>query len=193
MIVSASLDRTIRIWDAETGKQLGELLIGHTGVFISISNSPDGKKIISGSWEMVSGILYCTIRIWDAKTWKQIGKPLKGHTGFIRSVSYSPDGKKIVSSGKDGIRIWNLETHLCIVINGVILSNIQNCDFRNAAFIFNYNLQTSSNNIQNSYYNAKKEFYHILYCNGADVPKEYEPKLLPFEWNDEETSDKESE
>ena len=103
-IVSASSDETIRIWDAETGKQIGGPLTGHTGYVLSASFSPDGKRIVSASLDK-------SIRIWDAETGKQIGEPLKGHTDDVNFVSFSPDGKKIVSALDDEtIRIWDAET-----------------------------------------------------------------------------------
>jgi WD40 repeat protein len=58
-IVSASNDKTARIWDAQTGKPLAALH-GHTGYVVSVAFSPDGKQIVSGSGDN-------TIRSrWDA-------------------------------------------------------------------------------------------------------------------------------
>lgn len=57
-IVSASWDKTIRIWDAETGRQIGQPLEGHLDVVNSASFSPDGKWIVSASSDG-------TIRIWS--------------------------------------------------------------------------------------------------------------------------------
>ena len=65
-IVSASADKTVRIWDAKTGKQVGKPLEGHTHFVYSASFSPDGNSIVSASRDN-------TIRIWDAKTGKQVG------------------------------------------------------------------------------------------------------------------------
>ncbi len=102
-VVSASADKTIRIWNVENGMQIG-LLVGHTDYVTSASFSPDGKRIVSSSYDM-------TIRIWDVETGKQIGKPLKGHTSAVCSASFSPDGKLIVSASNDNtIRIWNAKT-----------------------------------------------------------------------------------
>ena len=103
-IVSGSNDRTICIWDAQTGTPIGELLRGHTNSVSSVSFSPDGTKIVSGSTDN-------TIRIWDAQTGAQIGEPLTGHTDSVSSVSFSPDGAKIASGSSDStIRIWDAQT-----------------------------------------------------------------------------------
>ena len=103
-IVSASVDNTVRIWDAQTGRQVGNPLEGHTDRVLSASFSPDGKYIVSASWDK-------TVRIWDAKTGQQVGAPLEGHTYAVCSASFSPDGKYIVSASLDKtVRIWDAKT-----------------------------------------------------------------------------------
>ncbi|KDR68091.1 hypothetical protein GALMADRAFT_1051503 [Galerina marginata CBS 339.88] len=103
-VVSGSYDQTIRIWDAETGKQVGELFRGHTDWVMSVAFSPDGRRVVSGSDDH-------TIRIWDAETGKQVGEPFRGHTRLVRSVAFSPDGKRVVSGSDDKtVRIWDAET-----------------------------------------------------------------------------------
>ena len=57
-IVSGSEDKTIRVWDAETGKEIIPPLVGHSNIVYSVAFSPDGKKIVSGSEDK-------SIRIWD--------------------------------------------------------------------------------------------------------------------------------
>ena len=52
-------DRTIQIWDAQTGGQVGHLLQGHTDSVISVAFSQDGRHIVSGSSDE-------TIQVWDA-------------------------------------------------------------------------------------------------------------------------------
>ena len=55
-IISGSEDKTIKIWDANTGACL-KTLEGHKYGVSSVAYSPDGTKIISGSWDN-------TIKIW---------------------------------------------------------------------------------------------------------------------------------
>ena len=79
----------------------GNPLQGHTELVWSVACSPDGRHIISGSYDR-------TVRIWDAGTGIAVGDPLKGHTDAVRSVAYSPDGRHIVSGSSDRtIRIWD--------------------------------------------------------------------------------------
>ena len=103
-IVSGSYDSTIRLWDAQTGDQVGNPLQAHTHPVWSVTFSPDGKYIVSGSNDG-------TIQLWDAQTGGQVGKPLRGHTNSVWSVAFSPDGRHIVSGSSDStIRLWDAWT-----------------------------------------------------------------------------------
>ena len=97
LIVSGSMDNTIRIWDAASGKQIGEPLKGHNSAVYSVAFSPDCKSIVSGSNDG-------TILIWDL-TSRQIK-----HSPFfdkVFSVVFSPDGNSVVSGSGYSIRIWD--------------------------------------------------------------------------------------
>jgi WD40 repeat protein len=82
------------------GQPVGEPLEGHTDLIRSVSFSPDGTRIVSGSDDE-------TIRLWDAATGQPIGQPLRGHTHSVESVSLSRDGTRIISCSYDGtVRVW---------------------------------------------------------------------------------------
>ncbi|KAF5337527.1 hypothetical protein D9758_016982 [Tetrapyrgos nigripes] len=103
-VVSGSSDYTIRIWDIQTGQQVGESLEGHRDGVHSVAFSPDGRHVVSGSNDN-------TVRIWDVQTGQQFGEPLKGHTKRVWSVAYSPDSRHVVSGSADyTIRIWDIQT-----------------------------------------------------------------------------------
>ena len=81
---------TLRVWDAERGKEIIQPLEGHTSKVNSVAYSPDGKKIVSGSSDK-------TVRVWNSFTGKEIIPPSNGHGNAVYSVAFSNDGKKIVS------------------------------------------------------------------------------------------------
>ena len=70
-IVSGSADRTIQVWDGQTGDQVGNPLQGHTHSVNSVAFSQDGRQIVSGSHDK-------TIQVWDAQTGDQAATPSKG-------------------------------------------------------------------------------------------------------------------
>ena len=98
-IVTASNDKTARIWDARTGAQLA-VLSGHGDIVYSAAYSPDGTRIVTASRDK-------TARIWDARTGAQLAV-LSGHGDHVDSAAYSPDGTRIVTASDDKTaRIWD--------------------------------------------------------------------------------------
>ncbi len=88
---------------AEQLKTFPLILKGHTFRVVSSSFSPDGKRVVTASYDD-------TARIWDAETGKEL-RILTGHKGNVVSASFSPDGKRVVTaSSDDTARIWDVET-----------------------------------------------------------------------------------
>ena len=101
-IVTASYDKTARIWNAHTGAQLA-ILSGHGAGVASAAYSPDGRRIVTASFDK-------TARIWDVHTGAQLAV-LSGHGDFVLSAAYSPDGTRIVTTSADKTaRIWDAQT-----------------------------------------------------------------------------------
>ncbi|WP_375328825.1 NACHT and WD repeat domain-containing protein [Microcystis sp. BLCC-F210] len=101
-LVSGSVDKTIKLWNVETGQEI-RTLKGHDNFVTSVNFSPDGKTLVSGSVDK-------TIKLWNVETGKEI-RTLKGHDGYVSSVNFSPDGKTLVSGSVDKtIKLWNVET-----------------------------------------------------------------------------------
>ncbi|KAG8795973.1 hypothetical protein FRC12_007319 [Ceratobasidium sp. 428] len=94
---------TITVYDMDGVTALFKCL-GHNRSAYSISISPDGRLLASGSDDY-------TIRFWNSTTGTPIGEPLKGHPRPIQSIRFSPDSRYITSGSWDGsIRIWDTET-----------------------------------------------------------------------------------
>ena len=103
-IVSGSGDKTVRVWDAQTGQSVMDPLKGHDKRVTSVAFSPDGRHIVSGSGDN-------TVVVWDAQTGQSVMDPLKGHDNYVNSVAFSPDGRHIVSgSGDKTVRVWDAQT-----------------------------------------------------------------------------------
>jgi WD40 repeat protein len=81
------IDRTVRVWDVATGEEKAKLE-GHGDQVTSVSFSPDGVSIVSGSTDK-------TVRVWGVSTGQEKAKR-EGHSGWVLSGSFSPDGLSIV-------------------------------------------------------------------------------------------------
>ncbi|MBD2543577.1 TIR domain-containing protein [Planktothricoides raciborskii] len=79
------------------------LFKGHESGVRSVAISPDGSKIVSGSYDN-------TIRLWDINSGSELAV-FKGHEDLVFSVAFSPDGNRIVSGSKDKtIRLWDIKS-----------------------------------------------------------------------------------
>ncbi len=119
MIATGSVDWTIRLWDAASGKHLRtlsdprgrvggagrplepmglrEIVVmpdGHRGWVESVVFSPDGKTLVSGSQDN-------TIRFWDVDSGKQ--KARIDRPGSVKSIRFTPDGQTFLVGGNSRV------------------------------------------------------------------------------------------
>ena len=97
---AGSDDKTIKVWDAESGRLL-RTLEGHTDWVRAVAVTPDGRRIVSGSDDK-------TIKVWDAESGRLL-RTIEGYT--VRAVAVTPDGRRIVSGSDDGTikQVWEAE------------------------------------------------------------------------------------
>ncbi|HET7505909.1 MAG TPA: hypothetical protein VFK02_33045 [Kofleriaceae bacterium] len=114
-IISASSDRTARIWAISTGKPLTPPL-AHLGDVHTAAFSPDGARVLTASTDG-------TAQIWDAVTGRPLTPPLVhkpandlhrdvfDHNGDIRIAAFDRAGRRVVTASDDGTaRLWDAAT-----------------------------------------------------------------------------------
>src|SRR5438128_2556624 len=82
LLASCSRDKTIRLWNVQTGK-LKRILAEHSADVYSVEFSRDGRLLLSGSGDK-------TVRLWDARTGKVL-RILGGHDDGVRAATFAPD------------------------------------------------------------------------------------------------------
>jgi hypothetical protein len=97
--VSCAFDRTIRLWDLDSGKQIEE--IKGPREMHALALSPDGRRLVTAAFDE-------TVRLWDLDAGREL-QCFYWHSGRVLSVAYSPDGRYALSGGDDRtMRLWRL-------------------------------------------------------------------------------------
>lgn len=102
VLASTGHDRTLRLWDPATGRELRR--VEDESFRVSrVVFAPDGKTLVTAS------SISDQVRLWDAAT----GKAVRQHAvqGRVRAVAFSPDGKNLAAvTGPGTLVIWNSAT-----------------------------------------------------------------------------------
>ncbi|MEM9091028.1 MAG: TIR domain-containing protein [Cyanobacteria bacterium P01_F01_bin.53] len=100
--LSASYDKTVRLWDVKSGQAL-KVFEGHTDRVWSVAFSPDGSRALSASYDN-------TVRLWDVRSGQAL-KVFHGHTSGVWSIVFSPDGSRALSASEDNtMRLWDIDS-----------------------------------------------------------------------------------
>jgi eukaryotic-like serine/threonine-protein kinase len=100
--LSGGKDRTVRLWDVETGLELRRF-DGHEDAVADVAVTADGRLAASASLDR-------TVRLWDVETGREL-RQLKGHERKVRAVALSPDGRLVLSGSEENeLRLWDTST-----------------------------------------------------------------------------------
>jgi WD40 repeat protein len=101
MILTAS-GNDLHLWDAASGL-LKSTFKGHTDVVIECPFFPDGKTVVSASYDR-------TLKVWDVASGSLV-RTLAGHTDCVSCVDVSPVNARILSGSDDETwKLWNART-----------------------------------------------------------------------------------
>jgi len=111
-LVSASDDKTVRVWDISTGDVArilrGQIGRGPEGMIFAAALSPDDWLLALGGWMGHRNDLW--IRLIDFQT-GEVQALLKGHRNIVLGLAFSPDGRRLISGSCDETaRIWDVRS-----------------------------------------------------------------------------------
>ena len=101
LAAGAGYDRSIRIWDLNTGAE--RVLEGHSDLVRELSFSAKGRLLATASWDK-------TVKLWDTQTGKML-KTFTGHSAEVANVVLGPKASFAISSSWDhSLRRWDTRT-----------------------------------------------------------------------------------
>ena len=97
-LASGSGDKTVKLWEAASGKLL-RTLEGHANRVLSVAWDPSGERLASGSDDQ-------TVKLWEAASGKLM-RTLEGHANGVWSVAWDPSGERLASGSYDQtVKLW---------------------------------------------------------------------------------------
>jgi WD40 repeat protein len=100
-LLTASYDKTLRLWSVEDGRELHRFP-GHTTAVTALALSPDGGRAVSGD---LSG----AIKLWNLET-RLEGRAFESAPSSVTSLAFSRDGKQVLSGHLGAVYLWDAAT-----------------------------------------------------------------------------------
>ncbi len=119
-VVTASADRTARVWDLSGPRPAATVLEGHTNWVRAAAFSPDGRRVVTASAER-------TARVWDLSGPRPAATVLEGHTGGVTAAAFSPDGRRVVTASWDRTaRVWEIYPDIA-ELSALVVAHLSRC------------------------------------------------------------------
>jgi len=102
-IAFALEDRSIVVFDADSGGVVRVVATGFEGAISSLTFSADARLIAAGSEDK-------SVRVWDVVSWRTLGVPLTGPAGTVSHLAFGPDGRRLAAGEGKSVWIWDVES-----------------------------------------------------------------------------------
>jgi WD40 repeat protein len=100
-LITGSWDKTIRVWDLQSGECL-RTLEGHSNRISALQMTPDQRH------PRIAGSVDKTLKLWDLAT-GQCVTTFYGHGGSVDTIALASSGKQVVSASEDAtVKVWDL-------------------------------------------------------------------------------------
>jgi WD40 repeat protein/tetratricopeptide (TPR) repeat protein len=97
-LASSGLDRTVRIWDRDSGEQVRKL-VGHRGFVLGVAFSADSRTLASVAEDK-------SIKLWSVTSDRELAS-LAGHEHYVNCVAFNPDGRLLATGSVDQtLKLW---------------------------------------------------------------------------------------
>jgi WD40 repeat protein len=107
--VTGGEDRTLRLWNLETGRELKQFE-GVKEAVRCLALSPDGRTLAAGHFVASPDAGPSVLRVWDVETGKEVRDPIKV-PNVIFAVAFAADGQHVLTGDvRGGVRLWDSGT-----------------------------------------------------------------------------------
>jgi len=100
LAVSASGDKTLKVWELSSGREL-RTLSGHSDWVSAVAVTLVDRLAVSASYDQ-------TLKVWELDSGREL-RTLRGHTWYVTAAAVTADGQLAVSASEDGVlKVWDL-------------------------------------------------------------------------------------